>query len=68
MIGFDDIPLAEYFNPPLTTIQQPSFEKGVQTARLLIQFLENKIPLRSKVLDVKLLIRGTTAPLNNNHN
>jgi LacI family transcriptional regulator len=68
IIGFDDIPLAEYFNPPLTTIQQPSFEKGVQTARLLIQFLEYNIPPKSKVLDVKLIIRGTTAPLNVNPN
>ncbi|MCX8067883.1 MAG: substrate-binding domain-containing protein, partial [Anaerolineae bacterium] len=36
VIGFDDIPLASYFDPPLTTLRQPMTELGVQAARLLI--------------------------------
>ena len=63
--GFDDIPFAKFTNPPLTTIRQPSYEKGVQAARILIQSLENKdTQLQSMILPVELVVRGTTAPVN----
>ena len=62
VVGFDDIPLARYVNPPLTTVRQPAFEKGVQAARSLIYCLENNAPPRSKILDLELVIRASTAP------
>lgn len=39
VIGFDDIEMAEYFMPPLTTIQQDRFEIGRAAAVLLMQCL-----------------------------
>jgi len=62
IVGFDDIPLARYVNPPLTTVRQPAFEKGVQAARSLIQCLEKGAPPRSRILDLELVIRASTAP------
>ncbi|NPV87651.1 MAG: LacI family DNA-binding transcriptional regulator [Anaerolineae bacterium] len=61
VIGFDDIPLSECIYPPLTTIRQPAFEKGVRAARLLVQYLEKKKKPKSQLLDVDLVVRNSTA-------
>lgn len=58
--GFDDIPLASYSNPPLTTVRQPAYEKGVEATRLLIQSLEKQPIPGCKILDVELVVRGST--------
>jgi LacI family transcriptional regulator len=63
VVGFDDIPLGRYITPPLTTVRQPAFEKGLQAARILIDHLENKAPLRSLILGVELVVRKSTAPV-----
>lgn len=39
VIGFDDIQLAEYIQPPLTTIRQPMYESGSLAGHLLFQKL-----------------------------
>lgn len=36
MVGFDDIPEAAYFLPPLTTVRQDFGELGKQALRLLV--------------------------------
>jgi LacI family transcriptional regulator len=61
--GFDDIPLARYTVPPITTVRQPAYEKGVQAARLLIQMLEKTggVP-QSLVLPTELVVRQSTGP------
>jgi len=37
VIGFDDIIVAEYFNPRLTTVRQPLYKMGAAAAELLIK-------------------------------
>jgi LacI family transcriptional regulator len=37
--GFDDIPLAAYVNPPLTTLHQPIYEIGRRTCAMLVNVL-----------------------------
>jgi DNA-binding LacI/PurR family transcriptional regulator len=59
IVGFDDIPLAESFNPPLTTVKQPAYEKGVKATKMLIQYLEKSKP-KSVTLDIELMIRKST--------
>jgi DNA-binding LacI/PurR family transcriptional regulator len=61
IVGFDDVPLAQYTTPALTTVRQPAFEKGVEATRLLLQFLENGIVPVSRTLDVELIVRNSTA-------
>ncbi|WP_150268337.1 LacI family DNA-binding transcriptional regulator [Paenibacillus tepidiphilus] len=39
VIGFDDIQLAEYIQPALTTIRQPMYESGSLAGHLLFQML-----------------------------
>lgn len=41
IVGHDDMPLAAYFDPPLTTIHSDLFEHGRQGARILIETIEN---------------------------
>jgi LacI family transcriptional regulator len=38
-VGFDDIPLAEYFDPPLTTVRLPAFKLGWMACERLIHLL-----------------------------
>jgi LacI family transcriptional regulator len=61
IIGFDDIELACYTNPPLTTISQPKAAIGVQAISLLADRISNKmIAPRRVVLQPHLIIRGST--------
>jgi len=61
LVGFDDIPQAEYIDPALTTVRQPSYEKGKKAARLLIDKLEGKKKsIKSVLLETKLIVRDST--------
>jgi LacI family transcriptional regulator len=64
VIGYDDLPLTAYFDPPLTTIKQPIEKFGQIGAQLLIEAI-NKPGIEPKVvrLDPQLVIRETCAPL-----
>ena len=48
--GFDDMPLASYFDPPLTTVRQDIFEHGRQGAHILIETIENPSRLPERVV------------------
>jgi len=61
LIGFDDIYLSAYTNPPLTTIRQPRMEMGQEAFRLLINRMVNPDDLtRTTLLDSKLITRSST--------
>jgi DNA-binding LacI/PurR family transcriptional regulator len=63
--GFDDIPLAAYTTPPLTTVQQPILEQGQLAARLLLDRIEGRLtgPSRVHTMDCKLVVRESTGVL-----
>lgn len=63
VIGFDNIPLSEFLDPPLTTIKQPAFEKGEKAANILVKMLDNKKQIKSLLLDVELIKRKSTSEL-----
>lgn len=65
VIGFDNIPVAKYISPPLTTIAQPTEEIGTACATILLDLIDGKEPesLRN-LLPHKLLIRESTRQLN----
>jgi DNA-binding LacI/PurR family transcriptional regulator len=64
VVGFDDIPLAGRTDPPLTTIAQPTEEKGSRAARIVLDALEEGGPLEPTrtLLPTRLAVRGSTAP------
>lgn len=41
VVGFDDIPLAEIAQPPLTTIRQPRQQMGAAAAELVMEMLDH---------------------------
>ena len=40
--GFDDILLAEYANPPLTTVHQPAQQLGVMVVQMLFKVINGE--------------------------
>jgi DNA-binding LacI/PurR family transcriptional regulator len=63
VIGFDDMPLASYFDPPLTTVRQDTFAIGRACASLLIDLLDSPAPESTIVrLATELVVRQSTAP------
>jgi DNA-binding LacI/PurR family transcriptional regulator len=64
VVGFDDIPLASYFTPSLTTMQQNMDELGKQAARLLIRALEQSEPEFEHIkIPSHIILRSSTASL-----
>jgi DNA-binding LacI/PurR family transcriptional regulator len=61
VVGFDDVPAAEWTNPPLTTVRQPIVEKGRLAARLLIQRMKGQAVDSPAPLSTTLVIRGSTS-------
>lgn len=61
--GFDDIPLAEYVNPPLTTVHQPIYKIGRQTCAMLIDIVNGRLPAeRHVLLTPSLVVRASSGP------
>ena len=60
--GFDDIPLARYTMPELTTAAQPVFEMGKQAAlRLLRRVKKPDLKMNRTLLPTSIVIRGSTS-------
>ncbi|MBN1963202.1 MAG: LacI family DNA-binding transcriptional regulator [Anaerolineae bacterium] len=66
VIGFDDIPLASYTVPRLTTIRQPSQEVGRVAVEMILRRLQVRHdPPRYERLPVTLVERDSCAPYAN---
>lgn len=61
VVGFDDIELAQYVQPPLTTIRQPKYERGAMAAHLLLQCMDGQDVQKYYNLPTELVIRQSTA-------
>jgi len=58
IVGYDDIPVAAYCDPPLTTVRQPMQEVGRVATRLLIETIEGgATPPREVLLRAELVRR-----------
>ncbi|CAI9399908.1 MULTISPECIES: LacI family DNA-binding transcriptional regulator [Aestuariimicrobium] len=67
VVGFDDIDLAAYLNPPLTTVNQNFHAIGQHSVAMLLEQLEastrgERPPLQRVVVPVELMVRGSTGP------
>ncbi|HEY8590505.1 MAG TPA: LacI family DNA-binding transcriptional regulator [Naasia sp.] len=61
IVGFDDIPEAAHFAPPLTTVRQDFPELGRRCVALLLGQLEGGAGYSAKI-DPELVVRASTAP------
>ena len=69
--GYDDISIAEYLSPPLTTLHQFKDELGVGAARMMLEVLlnqqgkgEKQSPAKKVSLQGILKVRASTASIN----
>ena len=62
IVGFDDLFLSSYADPPLTTVQQPKHEMGWQALEILLELLGGGKPA-SRITTGTLIVRQSTAPL-----
>ncbi len=63
LVGFDDVPEAAYFDPPLTTVRQDFAALGQQAAELLLSLISTpQTPAHQRVLYPHLVVRASSAP------
>jgi DNA-binding LacI/PurR family transcriptional regulator len=60
IIGFDDIPGAEHFTPPLTTVRQDFAALGRDIMATLIEILRDEQPVITPHTSATLVVRGST--------
>jgi len=61
MVGFDDIPLAEFFDPPLTTTRLPAYGIGWAAGERLIRIIKGDgLDIVGKFLDSELIKRQSS--------
>lgn len=65
VMGFDDIRLARYVTPPLSTIHQPMYELGQSAMRTLEKALAGDTGISVPALPVTLVVRASTVPSRN---
>lgn len=56
VVGFDDLPLAEQSDPPLTTVHQPFHSFGYEIATMLVRLIGGE-PTSPLILPTRLIIR-----------
>jgi DNA-binding LacI/PurR family transcriptional regulator len=63
VVGFDDIPEAAYFLPPLTTVRQDFIEMGRRSLRMLLRTIETgRRASAESLVPPELVVRASTGP------
>ena len=62
LVGFDDVPRASTWEPPLTTIRQPMVDKGRAAAELLLEQIDGGAAPRRVELPIELVVRASSGP------
>jgi DNA-binding LacI/PurR family transcriptional regulator len=62
IVGYDDIPMAAVFDPPITTIASNAPALGREACRMLFEILNGRSP-ESAIFPVELTVRESSAPL-----
>ena len=63
VVGFDDVPEAAYFTPPLTTVRQDFMEMGRRSLHLLLAEIDRgERSTTREIVPSELVVRASTAP------
>ena len=61
VVGFDDIPMADYFDPPLTTVRIPSYGLGWASGERLVRRVQGEVlDQDGMLLESELVIRSSS--------
>ncbi len=61
-MGFEDLAIASYTHPPLTTVRQPKRQMGRTTTEILFNLLNGSTSESSLRVQGELIVRESTAP------
>lgn len=63
IVGYDDLPVAAWIGPPLTTVRQPLQEMAATAARMVLDIARGEAPTNLRIdLATELVVRESTAP------
>ncbi|MFJ8145781.1 LacI family DNA-binding transcriptional regulator [Streptomyces sp. NPDC096094] len=62
VVGYDDVPLAQWSSPPLTTVHQPLRHMAAEAARMLFRRDDPGRAAQRIELATRLVVRQSTAP------
>ena len=65
VVGFDDVTLARFYSPPLTTVATPILEIGQRLCQMLLDRINARLPAETQRVTVRgeLRVRCSTAPV-----
>ena len=66
VVGYDDVDLARYVTPPLTTVHQPKLRLGELAMQMLLDILEGRL-VKNQMLPVDLVVRASTGAYRKNY-
>ncbi|MGB4574752.1 MAG: substrate-binding domain-containing protein, partial [Kiritimatiellia bacterium] len=61
VMGVDDIQLAAFVNPGLSTIRHDLHQVGIEACNRMLQLIKGEIEECSDLLPTSLVVRGSTA-------
>jgi DNA-binding LacI/PurR family transcriptional regulator len=62
VVGFDDLPVARWVGPPLTTVRQPLGQMAMAAARLVLDLAGGQQPAQTRIeLATELVVRESTS-------
>ncbi len=60
VVGFDDMEISAYYDPPITTMAVPAYEMGQLAAKILIENIRGEVKAPQQyILETRLIIRGS---------
>ena len=62
VVGYDDIDIAPYLAPPLTTVAQQTEQMAILSVEMILKLLDGTELPGNRILPGRLVVRGSTAP------
>jgi len=63
VVGYDDLPVIEWTDPPLTTVRQPLREMAAMATEMVLSMAKGESPTNLRIdLATELVVRASTAP------
>ena len=61
--GYDDLEMAAYFHPSLTSVRQQTYQLGWYAVNMLLKLITGENDIVSVVVEPELIIRQSTAAI-----